>query len=53
MCNDVVQRFQARAAAMEKNGKIRQIRAVETRKRIVAVAKKLIAENGFENVCIL
>ena len=37
---------------MEKKGKIRQIRAVETRKRIVAAAKKLIAENGFENVSI-
>ena len=37
---------------MEKKGKIRQIRAVETRKRIVAAAKKLITENGFENVSI-
>ena len=37
---------------MEKKGKIRQIRAVETRKRIVAAAKKLITDNGFENVSI-
>ena len=37
---------------MEKKGKIRQIRAVETRKRIVVAAKKLITENGFENVSI-
>ena len=37
---------------MEKKGKVRQIRAVETRKRIVAAAKKLISENGFENVSI-
>ena len=37
---------------MEKKGKVRQARAAETRKRIVAAAKKLIAENGFENVSI-
>ena len=37
---------------MEEKGKVRQIRAVETRKKIVSAAKKLIAENGFENVSI-
>ena len=37
---------------MEKKGKVRQARAAETRKRIVAAAKKLITENGFENVSI-
>ena len=37
---------------MEKKGKVRQARAAETRKRIVATAKKLITENGFENVSI-
>ena len=35
-----------------KKGKVRQARAAETRKRIVAAAKKLITENGFENVSI-
>ena len=37
---------------LEKKGNIRQARAVETRKRIVSAAKKLITENGFENVSI-
>ena len=37
---------------MEIKGKVRQARAAETRKRIVAAAKKLITENGFENVSI-
>ena len=37
---------------MEEKGKVRQIRAAETRKKIVSAAKKLIAENGFENVSI-
>ncbi len=37
---------------MERKGKVRQARAAETRKRIVAAAKKLITENGFENVSI-
>ena len=37
---------------METKGKVRQERAAETRKRIVAAAKKLITENGFENVSI-
>ena len=37
---------------LEKKIKIRQVRAVETRKRIVSAAKKLITENGFENVSI-
>ena len=37
---------------MEKKGKVRQARAAETRKRIVATVKKLITENGFENVSI-
>ena len=37
---------------MEKKGKVRQARAAETRKRIVEAAKKLITENGFENVSI-
>ena len=37
---------------MEKKGKVRQARAAETRKRIVTAAKKLITENGFENVSI-
>ena len=37
---------------MEKKGKVRQARAAETRKRIVVAAKKLITENGFENVSI-
>jgi AcrR family transcriptional regulator len=36
---------------MEK-GKVRQARAVETRKRLVAAAKKLITANGFDNVSI-
>ena len=35
-----------------KKGKVRQARAADTRKRIVAAAKKLITENGFENVSI-
>mgnify|MGYP002626433124 CR=1 FL=1 len=37
---------------MEGKGKVRQARAAETRKRIVAAAKKLITEKGFENVSI-
>ena len=37
---------------METKGKVRQARAAETRKRIIAAAKKLITENGFENVSI-
>ncbi len=37
---------------MDTKGKVRQARAAETRKRIVAAAKKLITENGFENVSI-
>lgn len=37
---------------METKGKVRQVRAAETRKRIVAAAKKLITDNGFENVSI-
>lgn len=37
---------------LEKKVKIRQVRAAETRKRIVSAAKKLITENGFENVSI-
>ena len=37
---------------METKRKVRQARAAETRKRIVATAKKLITENGFENVSI-
>ena len=37
---------------METKGKVRQARAAETRKRIVEAAKKLITENGFENVSI-
>ena len=37
---------------MEKKEKIRQIRAAETRRKIVAAAKKLITENGFEGVAI-
>lgn len=37
---------------MERKGNIRQTRAAETRKRIVAAAKRLITENGFENVSI-
>lgn len=37
---------------LEKKIKIRQIRAAETRKRIISAAKKLITENGFENVSI-
>ena len=38
--------------AMERKGKVRQERAAETRKRIVAAAKRLITENGFENISI-
>lgn len=37
---------------MERKGKVRQARAAETRKRIVAAAKKLITENGFGNASI-
>ena len=37
---------------MERTGKLRQARAAETRKRIVAAAKRLITEKGFENVSI-
>jgi AcrR family transcriptional regulator len=37
---------------LEKKNKIRQVRAAETRKKIVSAAKKLITENGFENVSI-
>ena len=37
---------------LEKKVKIRQVRAAETRKKIVSAAKKLITENGFENVSI-
>lgn len=37
---------------LEKKVKIRQVRAAETRKRIVSAAKKLITEKGFENVSI-
>ena len=37
---------------METKRKVRQARAAETRKRIVAAAKKMITENGFENVSI-
>lgn len=37
---------------MEKKEKARQARAAETRKRIVAAAKKLIAQNGFDCVSI-
>lgn len=37
---------------IEKKIKIRQVRAAETRKRIISSAKKLITENGFENVSI-
>ena len=37
---------------MGTKGKVRQARATETRKSIVAAAKKLITENGFENVSI-
>ena len=37
---------------LEKKIKIRQVRAVETRQKIVSAAKKLITENGFENVSI-
>lgn len=37
---------------METKGKVRQARAVETRKKIVAAAKKLITANGFDNVSI-
>lgn len=37
---------------MEKKGQLRQARAAETRKRIISAAKKLITENGFENVFI-
>ena len=37
---------------LEKKIKIRQVRAAETRKRIISAAKKLITENGFENVSI-
>lgn len=33
-------------------GKVRQARALETRKRLVAAAKKLITANGFDNVSI-
>ncbi len=37
---------------LEKKIKIRQVRAAETRKKIVSAAKKLITKNGFENVSI-
>ena len=37
---------------MEAKVRVRQARAAETRKRIIAAAKKLITENGFENVSI-
>ena len=37
---------------MEKKKKIRQVRAAETRRKIVAAAKKLITEKGFESVAI-
>ena len=37
---------------METKGKVRQARSADTRQRIVAAAKKLISENGFENVSI-
>ncbi|MBR2810993.1 MAG: TetR/AcrR family transcriptional regulator [Solobacterium sp.] len=37
---------------MEKKGNVRHARAAETRKRIVAAAKRLITKNGFENVSI-
>lgn len=37
---------------LEKKGQIRQARAAKTRKRIISAAKKLITENGFENVFI-
>ena len=37
---------------MEKKEKIRQVRAAETRRKIVAAAKKLITEKGFESVAI-
>ncbi len=37
---------------LEKKIKIRQVRAAETRKKIISAAKKLITESGFENVSI-
>lgn len=37
---------------MEKKEKIRQVRAAETRRKIIAAAKKLITEKGFESVAI-
>ena len=37
---------------MEKKEKIRQVRAAETRRKIVAAARKLITEKGFESVAI-
>ncbi|MBR4207333.1 MAG: TetR/AcrR family transcriptional regulator [Lachnospiraceae bacterium] len=37
---------------MEKKEKVRQVRAAETRRKIVAAAKKLITEKGFESVAI-
>lgn len=37
---------------MDKKEKVRQVRAAETRRKIVAAAKKLITEKGFENVAI-
>ena len=47
-----VLRLSGRRKTMETKRKVRQARAAETRKRIVAAAKKLITENGFENVSI-
>lgn len=37
---------------MEKKEKVRQVRAAETRRKIIAAAKKLITEKGFESVAI-
>ncbi|MGX8716318.1 MAG: TetR family transcriptional regulator, partial [Lachnospiraceae bacterium] len=41
-----------RGGVMEKKEKVRQVRAAETRRKIVAAAKKLITEKGFESVAI-
>ena len=37
---------------METKGKVRQARAAETRKKLVAAAKKLITANGFDSISI-
>ena len=47
-----LQSHHKRGNVMEKKEKVRQVRAAETRRKIVAAAKKLITEKGFESVAI-